>query len=172
MITQEVSRETLSEWKALWERYRGSLNPNRKSGPELLTYLESRYPLTEIFDENALEAISENVTMNSRLAEKLPEGGCPQPKAFYLENSGSGARFYLPENRDDFQLWGGEITRIFVGIDLASGFYMVEGSTLLWDELCAVQGLDNRDLENFVIVAEYVNALKRFGVLEQIASSK
>lgn len=169
MITQEVSQETLSEWKALWERSRESLKPNRKSGPELLEYLQSRYPLTEIFDENALEAISGNVTMNSYLAEKLPEGASPQPKAFYLENSGSGARFYLPENQDDPQLWGGEISRIFVGIDLASGFYMVEGSTLLWDELCAFQGLDSRDLEKFVMVAEYLNAQKRLGLLKPMS---
>ena len=37
---------------------------------------------------------------------------------------------------------------------------------MLWDELLAFQGLDEKDLTKFVIVAEYINALKRFGKLD------
>ena len=71
------------------------------------------------------------------------------------------------ENQDSPNLWGGEITKIFVGIDLSSGFYQVEGSTLLWDELCAFQGLDCQDLKNYVVVAQYISALKRIGKLDE-----
>lgn len=74
----------------------------------------------------------------------------------------------LPQNCDGADVWGEKITKIFVGLDLASGFYMVEGSTMLWDELCAFQGLDERDLENFVRVGQYVQCLKRFGKTEGI----
>ena len=42
---------------------------------------------------------------------------------------------------------------------------MVQGSTLLWDELCAFQGLDERDLQNYVITAQYIRALERVGKL-------
>ena len=35
---------------------------------------------------------------------------------------------------------------ILLGIDMASGCYQVEGSALLWDELCAFQGLDKMDI--------------------------
>ena len=48
-----------------------------------------------------------------------------------------------------------------MGVDLASGFYMVEGSTLLWDELRAFQGLDEKDLQNFVMVAQYLEVQER-----------
>ena len=37
---------------------------------------------------------------------------------------------------------------------------------MLWDELLAFQGLDEKDLTKFVIAAEYINALKRFEKLD------
>lgn len=134
----------------------------------MLNYLQSKYTLTEIFDKDALDAITFNVTMNAHDAEKLPEGSVPAPRAFYVENTENDNPLYAPQNKDSLDLWGGDITRIFVGIEIESGIYMVEGSTMLWDELCAFQGLDEKDLKNYVCVASYINSLKRFGVLETI----
>ncbi|WP_279286087.1 hypothetical protein [Bittarella massiliensis (ex Durand et al. 2017)] len=37
----------------------------------------------------------------------------------------------------------------------------MEGSTLLWDELCAARGLDEEDIQNLVSVAQYVAARER-----------
>ena len=37
--------------------------------------------------------------------------------------------------------------------NVVTGFFMVEGSTMLWDELCAVRGLDERDLKNVVSIS-------------------
>lgn len=163
MIVQQPSKEQLKEWKSTWIQYKNSLKPNRKTGLELLQYLQSKYSLTEIFDADALSVIHDNVTMNEYLSEKLPEGVSPVPRAFYLDNAGNGKKFYLPENQDDDEIWGNDITKIFVGVDLSSGFYMVEGSTMLWDELCAFQGIDEKDLQHYVIVAQYINASRRFG---------
>lgn len=168
MITQKPTLEMLIEWKNTFEQYKDLLRPNRKSGADLLKYLQSNYFLTEITDQKVLTVISENVSRNKVYAEKLPTGQLPLPKAFYLEDMGSGHKFYLSQNKDSPDLWGGEITRIFVGVDLSSGFYMVEGSTMLWDELCAFQGVDEKDLENYVVVAGYISALKRFGKLGSI----
>ena len=163
MIVQPPSPQTLLEWQGIWNHYRNTLRPNRKSGKELLDYLQSNYPLTEIRDPKALSVIEENVMNTEYLYKKLPSGKKPLPRCFYLENIDSGQKFYRAENQDSPNLWGSEITRIFVGIDLISGFYQVEGSTLLWDELCAFQGLDQWDLKNYVLVAQYINALKRIG---------
>lgn len=49
---------------------------------------------------------------------------------------------------------------------------MVEGSTLLWDELCAFCGVDDKDLQNYVIVAQYVDVLKRLGKLEAVINEQ
>ena len=161
MITQRPTEEMIAQWKAVWRENKDRLSLNRKTGVQVLEYLQKRYPLTELSDPEALKAIACDVTMNEYWAEKLPAGTAPSPRAFYLENEGAGRRFYLPENRDDPELWGGSVERIFVGVDLASGFYMVEGSTLLWDELRAFQGLDEKDLQNFVMVAQYLEAQER-----------
>lgn len=169
MITQRPSKEKLEEWKSTWIKYKELIKPNRKTGIELLEYLQSEYSLTEILDADALDAIRYNVTMNQNLSEKLPDGAAPVPRAFYLDNVGKGKKFYLSENKDDAEIWGGDITRIFVGIDLSSGFYLVEGSTMLWDELCCFQGIDEKDLQNYVVVAQYINALQRFGKMNVIA---
>lgn len=169
MITREPTKEMLEEWKSIWEEYKDVLKPNRKSGEEVLTYLQSHYVLTEIDDENALSCISEPVKENEYFAEKLPEGTAINPRAFYLENTGCGKKFYLPENKDNTYLWGEEgIEKIFIGVELSSGVYHVEGSTMLWDELCAFQGIDEKDLQNFVVVADYINSLKRFGKLNSV----
>lgn len=166
MITQKVTPEMLTEWKNIFEQYKDLLQPNRKSSTDLLGYLQSNYFLTEIMDKEVLTVVSENVSMNKFFAEKLPAGRLPLPKAFYLENIGNGHKFYLSENKDNPDLWGDKITKIFVGVDLCSGFYMVEGSTMLWDELRVFQGVDEKDLENYVVVADYISALKRFGKLD------
>ena len=46
--------------------------------------------------------------------------------------------------------------------DLTSyGSGTAEGSTLLWDELRAFQGLDEKDLQNSVMVAQYLEVQER-----------
>ena len=168
MITKEVTKKELAKWKALWLEYKGKLKPNRKSGEEVLLYLQNKYVLTEIFEENALEVVSGNVLENTYDAEKLPEGIPPAPKAFFLENAGNGEVFFKDENKDREEIRGGNIAKIFVGIDTVTGFFTVEGSTMLWDELSAFRGLDEKDLENYVIVAQYIESLERFGLLQTV----
>lgn len=168
MQTQEPTIQMVESWKKIWAEYHDRLKPNRKSGGELLEYLMGKYTLTEIYEAEALEAVYMNVTMNECFAIKLPEDTLPQPRAFFLENSGSGAIFYKEENQDPFEIWGGEITKIFIGIDIASGYFMVGGSTMLWDELYAYQGLDEDDIKSTYRVAEYINCLKRFGLLDSV----
>ena len=171
MITQKPTPEIRTEWKNIFEQYKNVLRPNRKSGADLLDYLQSNYSMTEITEEEVLAVISENVCRNTFFAEKLPTVQQPLAKAFYLENIGNGHKFYLSEHKDPSYLWGDEITRIFVGVDLSSGFYMVEGSTMLWEELCAFQGIDEKDLENDVVVADYIRALQRFGKLDSVITA-
>lgn len=170
MLMHEPKLEMYDEWKSVWNQYKDKLMPNRKSGQELLDFLSSKYVLTEIHDKSATDAVFFNVTRNKPLAEKLPHGAAVQPRTFFLENLGDGQIFYKEENADPEEIWGGEITRIFVGIDLASGFYMVEGNSMLWDELCAFQGVDKKDIDNPYCVAQYIACLKRFGKLQDVLS--
>lgn len=149
----------IEEWKSVWNTYKDVLKPNRKSGEEIINYLYSRYALTEINDKAAHDVIFENVMQNDHLKEKLSDGAVPVPRAYYVLNQGNGEKLY--QQKDEVF---SDVERIFVGIDLASGYYHVEGSSLLWDELCAFQGLDGADLKNYVKTAQYIECLERFGI--------
>lgn len=146
MLMQPPSRSMLKEWQQVWNDYREQLKPNRKSGRELLVYLYKVYPLEEIHETEAAQVVAGNVMENWFYAEKL-HGAPPNPAAFYVRDEGKGVELY----RQQDNLFRGQ--RIFVGIDLTSGFYCVEGSSLLWDELCAFQGLDGAGLKNAACVA-------------------
>lgn len=93
MITKMPAKGMVNRWKETWKRYKNLLLPNSNSAEGLLGYLQSRYSLTEIFLEGAPEAVCENVLKNEPLAEKLPAGQKPLPRAFYLENGRGGPEF-------------------------------------------------------------------------------
>ncbi len=172
MITQELTKEILEEWKSTWLYYKEKLKPNRKSGKELLHYLQDKYVLTEIYEKKASDAVIGNVTLNPPYAEKLPQETAPVPRTFFLEDCGNGEGLYQTKNKDFIDVCGGEITKIFVGLDMVTGFFMVEGSTVLWDELYYFRGLDEKDLQNYVCVAEYINILKRLDLLDTVIPVK
>lgn len=168
MITQEPTKAMIDEWKETWFQYKDKLQPNRKSGKELLHYLQNKYDLTTVNDKKAVNTIISNITMNQYLSEKLPKGAAPICRTFFIENTGNGKAFYKDEDRDHCDIWSGEISRIFIGIDLVSGVFMVEGSSMLWDELNAFQGLDEKDFQNFVCVSQYIYSLKRFNLMQNV----
>jgi hypothetical protein len=152
----------VKEWKAVWNQYKDRLQSNRKSGAEVVEYLASKYPLMELHDNKALRVVTDNVIKNSHIAEKLPEGTMPSPVTFIIENTGAGKNLY--DNQDSIFMG----KAIFVGIDLMSGYFCVEGSSMLWDEIYALQGLDERDIQNYYCVAEYISCLKKLGLLENV----
>jgi len=162
MLMQEATSEMREAWKVIWNKYKDKLLPNRKSGAEIVAYILGKYSMTEIYDNEALQVITGNVLNNMMLAEKIPTGKTPSPVAFFVNNYGEGKVLY--ENQDE--IFKG--SKIFVGVDLLSGLFHVEGSSMLWDELCAFQGLDERHIQNPYCVAEYVSCLKRFGLLDKI----
>ncbi len=150
MLTIEATPEMVEEWRAIWKERRHELQPNRRSGAELIAYLQSHYDVTEFSEPFAASIISGCVTDNSHNAAKLPEGTQPKPRTFRLNNTGSAMRLFTQDPVYRYQ------DSIFVGIDEVTGTFHVELSTLLWDELFAFRGLDAADLENCYLVAEYL----------------
>lgn len=156
MITGPVSNEELNCWQEIHRQFKDKLKPNRKSGAELLAFLKDKYPLKETFDEKYLLVVTENVLENEFLSEKLPDGEEPAPVGFFLLNEGLGASVYSQQE----EIW--ENFPIFIGIDLSSGYFHVEGSCYLHDELFAFQGIDEYDLKNYVLTATYIECIKKF----------
>ena len=170
MLTQEPTPAMKKEWEYVWHTCKDVIKPNRKSGQELMDHLKEKYVLTEIFEKEAADTVSGNVMLNRHFSEKMPSGASPLPKTFFVENRGAGEIFYKKENRSLDCLRKNLSSRIFVGIDLISGYFMVEGSSLLWDELCAFQGLDEADLQNAFCIAQYVACIERFGNLDDLST--
>ena len=150
MLRELATPEMVREWKRTWAQWRTRLSPNRKDGEQLLSYLRARYPLREQAGECYLRAVRDNVMENEFSRDKLSPGQSLRPLAFLVENAGTGRALY--EKRDALD----GVHPIFVGIDLSTGEFQVEGSAALWDELFAFRGLDAADLENPFLVAQYV----------------
>lgn len=159
MLNQEVTPEKIKEWKEIWIEYKDKIFPNRKSGKDVLAYLKREYTLKEIKDETAKQVVIKNIIYNEPYADKLPVGEKPLAAVFIVENKDKGSVLY--ENQDE--VFKG--MEIFVGIDLVSGFFCVEGSSLLWEELFIHQGLDEKDIQNYYLVAKYISCLKKYGLL-------
>lgn len=164
MLTHHATKADIAHWKSEYERYKGRLTPNRITGAALLSYLESRYPLLPVDDETADRVVCANILENECFRSELPPDTQPSPVCRIIARKGVGEALY----RDQDSVFDG--CDIFVGIDLTSGYFLVEGSSLLWDELFAARGLNENDLNNFYAVAEYIACLRRFGRLEQALS--
>lgn len=162
MLIQEVTPEMIKAWKVTFDQYRPQLNPNKKTGSEIIAYIKQKYPLTEHPDDTIKRVVVDNVILNECHAKKLPVGKTPVAKVFFIDDTGAGKHLY--ETQDD--IFKGN--KIFVGIDLETAFFMVEGSSLLWDELFAFRGLDDDDLTNFYLVAEYISCLNKFDNLDNV----
>jgi len=157
MITSQPDHAHLEHWKKLWEENKDSIIPNRRNGHQLVEYLSALYSPEESIDNELLNIVRLNVTENDFYARKL-NGQIPLPAVFFVKNEGNGA--FLYDNRSSVFA---DVEQIMVGIDLVSGYYHVEGSEHLWDELCAYQGLDKDDLKNYVRTGQYLECVKDRG---------
>ena len=155
MLLQEPTPEMVVRWKETYNAFRPRLTPNNRPIGEVTLYLKNNYPVTELKDQKYLQVVIGNVTLNKQYAEKIPDGTTPIAQVFQMENTGSGKILY--ENQDE--LFRG--TPIIAGFEQESGYFMVEGSSRLWDELFVYRGLDSVDLDNFYLVAESRRVTKK-----------
>ena len=162
MLMQKATPEMIEMWKEVWNDYKDKLRPNRKSGKEVVEYLKNKYFLEELHDDNAKQVVINNILYNKPYADRLPVGVEPSAVTFIVKNKDNGK--FLYKNQD--KIFKGN--NIFVGVDLETGFFCVEGSSYLWDELYIFRGLDEKDIQNYFCVGEYISCLKKFGLLESI----
>lgn len=137
MLTEKISREMIDEYKKIYEKHRSELESNRKSGMEIDKYFTSKYE-PAVFDAYEFrKMISDCIFENEHIREKLPNDSKPQVVSYILDES------------------------VFVGIDLITGYFHVESEDLekmklIHDDLFVFRGLDDMDLENYFLVAQYV----------------
>lgn len=136
IITSKVTEKQLAEWQEIYMQKKDSLNPNRISGRQLDEYFKSKYEPSYYDNDEFKDIIYYNA------------------KDISGETEISDIATYLVGNN------------IFVGIDLRSGFFHVESENIgesisVWDDLFVKRGLNEADLKNYVLVAQYVILTKQ-----------
>ncbi len=162
MLLEEATPEMVQSWKITYDTFHSRLKPNKKTGDEIVSYLTRKYPATSLTDTRITQVVTDNVLLNECHAKKIPAGENPVVQTYLIENTGMGTSLY--HNQDD--IFQG--LDIIVGFEIESAFFMVEGSSQLWNELFAFRGLDADDLSNTYLVAEYIACLKEFDMLESV----
>ena len=89
MIFGPASKEKVCEWRKIHKEYKYKLTPNRKSGKEVLEYLQNKYLLDEFNEERAFRAVYETVLKNEFQKQKLTPNSQPESKTFILKNEGN-----------------------------------------------------------------------------------
>jgi hypothetical protein len=133
MLTSKVDEKKLKLWKELYKKYFDSLKPNRISGRDLNIYFQKNYS-AENYDNVMFKKV---VHLNS--------------KEYFHENAGDVNDIVAYTLNGD----------IFVGIDLKTGFFHVESDDVnksipIFDDLFITRGLSKDELQNFVIVGQYL----------------
>ena len=133
MLTSEVDEKKLKLWKELYKKYFDSLKPNRISGRDLNIYFQKNYS-AENYDNVVFKKV---VHLNS--------------KEYFHENAGDVNDIVAYTLNGD----------IFVGIDLKTGFFHIESDDVnksipIFDDLFITRGLSKYELQNFVIVGQYL----------------
>ena len=128
----------IENWKRIYQENRERLKPNRKSGIEIDEYFRGKYKPEPFHSEKFKEIVRENIMLNERLRNKLPKGKLPDIICYLVENQA-----------------------VMVGIDLVTGHIHVECDDIpkmeeVYDDLFVFKGLDEEDLRNFILVAQYI----------------
>ncbi len=137
MLIDQISTEMMKEYKKIHKEYRPTLRPNRKSGREIDEFLHEKYSPKRMESHEFKEMIKAEVLENNYAREKLSDHSKLQIVSYIIEDN------------------------IFIGLDLYTGFFHVESEDIekmqsIYDELFVFRGLDEQDLENYFLVAQYV----------------
>lgn len=112
------------------------MQPNRKTGVQVDNYFRNKYPY-QVYDNSEFKKIVElNIVQNAHSHSKLPNETKPIIKSYKIDD-------------------------VFIGIDLVSGEFHIESENInksvpVYDDLFVYRGLDEEDLKNCFLVAEYV----------------
>lgn len=151
MLMQEPTEELIKEWQDIYNKNKDSLKPDKKEGSEIIAFLKENYSVIEIEEDKFEKAVYDNIVLNDFSNQKLC-GKSPIIRLFEVTDK------KLYEKQDN--IFKG--IKIIVGIELNTSFIFVEGSSYLYDELVAFSGLDNKDLSNYFLTAQYIKCKEKF----------
>lgn len=143
MLTSKPTPDMINSWKRIYCDNRERLKPNRKSGVQIDNYFRKKY-MPDSFDSYEFrEIVKENIMLNKFSKDKLPVGEMPDIRCYKIDKGS-----------------------VIVGIDLVTGFIHVECRDVskmeeIYDDLFVYRGLDENDLTNYFLVAQYIQCLEK-----------
>ena len=142
MLTTKPTAKLIEEWKRIYDENYMKIKPNRRSGTEVNQYFCKKYLPDALTSPKFTEVVKRNILLNESNREKLPPGASPQIVTYKIDNPS-----------------------VLVGIDLVTGYFHIESENIsrmseIYDDLFVYRGLDEKDIENFVIVAQYIQCNK------------
>ncbi len=153
MLMQEPTEEMIKEWQDIYNKNKDNLKPNKKDGLEIIEYLKENHSVVEVENSELEKVVYDNIVLNEYSNEKLC-GKNPVIKLFEVTDKN------LYEKQDD--VFKG--IKIVVGIELNTSYIFVEGSSYLYDELMTFTGLDDKDITNYFLVAQYIKCKEKFNI--------
>ena len=112
--------------------------------------MKENYSVIEIENQELEKLVYDNIKYNEYSNEKLC-GRNPIIRLFEITDK----ELYLKQD-DVFKG-----IKIIVGIELNTSYFFVEGSSYLYDELVAFSGLDDKDITNYFLVAQYIECKEK-----------
>ncbi len=143
MLTTKPTVEMIEKWKKIFEENQNNLFPNRKTGKEVDEHFKTKYDYEELDSPKHKEIVEYNIMHSNHNKAKLPDGVLPQIAIYKIKN-----------------------TDILVGIDRITGFFQIESEDKdkmaeIYDELFAFRGLDLMDIDNYFLVAQYIECTSK-----------
>lgn len=155
MLTQKPTENMIKKWKEIFNEYKEKITPNKKAGLEIVKYLEEHYSVTEVQNSELTSIVESNIKNNEFNLNKLKENE-PIIRIFEINKNEQNEELYNKQEK----IFKG--IKIIVGIELKTSFIFVEGSGYLYDELIAYTGLDEEDIKNYFLVAQYIECKAKF----------
>lgn len=143
MLTTKPTVEMTQKWKKVFEDNHDKLFPNRKTGKEVDEYFKKNYEYEELDSPKHKEIVEYNITHSNHNKAKLPDDMMPEIAIYKIKN-----------------------TDILVGIDRVTGFFQIESKNTekmaeIYDDLFAFRGLDLMDIDNYFLVAQYIECTNK-----------
>ena len=153
MLMQEPTEEMMKEWQDIYNKNKDSLKPNKKDGLEIIKYLKESHSVIEIENKELENVVYDNIVLNEFSNQKLC-GKNPIIRLFEVTDK----TLYKKQEK----VYKG--IKIIVAIELNTSYIFVEGSSYLYDELVAFTGLDDKDITNYFLVAQYIKCKEKFNI--------
>ncbi len=153
MLMQEPTEEMIKEWQDIYNKSKDNLKPNKKDSLEIIKYLKEHHSVVEVKNPELEKVVYDNIVLNEYSNQKLC-GKNPIIRLFEITDKN------LYQKQDD--IFKG--IKIIVGIELNTSYIFVEGSGYLYDELTAYTGLDEYDIKNYFLVAQYIKCKEKFNI--------